>query len=209
MKLFSKFLLLIAFLATTSLTVTAAGYRVQSGRIYDGSSNQEIQLRGVNWFGFQEVNDYVVHGLWARNWRSQIKQIKNTGFNAVRLPFCPAVLQNVPVANAGAINFTRNRELKGKKSLELFDLVVNELNNEQIYVLLDHHTPDCDNLTELWYTDNYTEQQWLDDLAFVAARYKHLPYVIGIDLKNEPHGTATWGTGLQTDWKLAAERAAA
>src|SRR5215213_100913 len=146
MKLFSKFILLMAFLATASLTVTA-GYRVQSGRIYN-SSNQEIQLRGVNWFGFQERNDYVVHGLWARNWRSQIKQMKNIGVNAVRVPFCPAVLQNVPVTNAGAINYNLNREMRYKKSLELFDLVINELNNEQMYILLDHHTPDCKTLTE-------------------------------------------------------------
>jgi len=206
MRLFSKFVLLVAFLAAASLTATA-GYRVQSGRIYD-SSNQEVQLRGVNWFGFQQAGDYIVHGLWARNWRSQIKQMKNNGFNAVRLPFCPDVLQNKPVTTVGVINYNLNRELKGKKSLELFDLVINELNNEQMYVLLDHHTPDCLNLTELWYTDDYTEAQWLDDLEFVAQRYKNLPYVIGIDLKNEPHGVATWGTGLPTDWKLAAEKGA-
>ena len=207
MKLFSKFILLIAFLATASTTVTA-GYRVQSGRIYDNSTNQEIQLRGVNWFGFQETEDYIVHGLWLRNWRSQIKQMKNIGVNAVRLPFCPAVLENKPSTKPGIINYSLNRELRYKKSLELFDLVVNELNSEQMYILLDHHTPDCDNLTELWYTDAYSEQKWLDDLAFVAERYKNLPYVIGIDLKNEPHGEATWGTGLATDWKLAAEKAA-
>lgn len=206
MKLFSRMMLLAAFLAVATLTATA-GYRVQSGRIYD-SSNQEIQLRGVNWFGFQETRDYIVHGLWKRNWRSQIKQMKNIGVNAVRLPFCPAVLQNEPVTKDGIINYNLNRELRYKKSLELFDLVVNELNNEHMYVLLDHHTPDCKTLTELWYLDTYTEQQWLDDLAFVAQRYKNLPYVIGVDLKNEPHGAATWGTGLPTDWKLAAETAA-
>jgi endoglucanase len=33
---------------------------------------------------------------------------------------------------------------------------------------------------------------------------------LGIDLKNEPHGLASWGTGnLTTDWNKAAERAAA
>ena len=206
MKLFSKMMLLAAFLAFATLTATA-GYRVQSGRIYD-SSNQEIQLRGVNWFGFQETRDYIVHGLWTRNWRSQIKQMKNIGVNAVRLPFCPDVLQNKPVTKDGIINYNLNRELRYKKSLELFDLVINELNNEQMYILLDHHTPDCKTLSELWYMGDYTEQQWLDDLAFAAQRYKNLPYVIGIDLKNEPHGAASWGTGLATDWKLAAERAA-
>lgn len=202
MKLFSKFTLLIVLSITATLSATA-GYRVQSGRIYN-DSNQEIQLRGVNWFGFQQAGDYVVHGLWARNWRSQIRQMKSIGVNAVRLPFCPTALRNV---TPGSISYDLNPELRGKKSLELLDLVVNELNNEQIYVLLDHHTPDCSTLTQLWYTNEYSEQQWLDDLAFVAARYKNVPYVLGIDIKNEPHGGATWGTGTATDWKLAAERA--
>ncbi|HLM61697.1 MAG TPA: hypothetical protein VK308_12900, partial [Pyrinomonadaceae bacterium] len=112
MKLFSKFALLIVFSVTATLTATA-GYRVQSGRIYDGN-NQAIQLRGVNWFGFQQAGDYVVHGLWARNWRSQIRQIKATGFNAVRLPFCPTTLRNV---TPGSISYDLNPELRGKKSL--------------------------------------------------------------------------------------------
>jgi endoglucanase len=203
MKLFTKFALLLALLMTATLT-GAAGYRVQNGRIFDGN-NQEIQLRGVNWFGFQQAGDYVVHGLWARNWRSQIRQMKNLGFNAVRLPLCQTVLQNV---TPGSISYDLNPELRGKKSLELLDLVVNEFNTEGMFVLLDHHTPDCATLTQLWYTDSYSEQQWLDDLAFLADRYKNVPYVIGIDIKNEPHGAATWGTGATTDWKLAAERAA-
>jgi endoglucanase len=39
-------------------------------------------------------------------------------------------------------------------------------------------------------------------------RYKNQANVIGADLKNEPHGQASWGTGNQaTDWRLAAERA--
>jgi endoglucanase len=206
MKSFSKFILLIAFLITVSLTASA-GYRVQNGRIYD-ANDQEIQLRGVNWFGFQQ-NDYIVHGLWTRNWRSMIFQMKNTGVNAVRLPVCPGTLQNLtrPQDKEGVINYTLNPEFEGKRSLELLDMVVNELNNENIYVLLDHHTPDCTNLTELWYTNSYSEQQWLNDLEFMANRYKNLPYVIGIDIKNEPHGAAAWGTGGATDWKRAAEAA--
>nr|WP_245864228.1 cellulase family glycosylhydrolase [Paenibacillus donghaensis] len=42
----------------------------------------------------------------------------------------------------------------------------------------------------------------------LAQRYADNPTVIGADLHNEPHGTASWGTGnLATDWRLASERA--
>ncbi len=195
---------MIAFLITVSMTASA-GYRVQNGRIYD-ANNQEIQLRGVNWFGFQQ-DDYTVHGLWARNWRSEIFQMKNIGVNAVRLPFCPGALQATNSPKAGSVNYTMNPELEGKNALQMMDMVVNELNNENMYVLLDHHVPECTEITGLWYTDNYSEAQWLNDLEFVANRYKTLPYVLGIDIKNEPHGAATWGTGGATDWKRAAKAA--
>ena len=41
----------------------------------------------------------------------------------------------------------------------------------------------------------------------LAKRYRGRPNVIGADLKNEPHGPATWGTGGPTDWRRAAARA--
>ncbi|NEO85707.1 MAG: cellulase family glycosylhydrolase [Spirulina sp. SIO3F2] len=42
----------------------------------------------------------------------------------------------------------------------------------------------------------------------LARRYQNQKNVIGADLKNEPHGPASWGTGdRKTDWRLAAERA--
>ena len=43
----------------------------------------------------------------------------------------------------------------------------------------------------------------------MADRYRDMEYFLGIDIKNEPHGQATWGTGNEsTDWDQAAARAA-
>ena len=61
-----------------------------------------------------------------------------------------------------------------------------------MYVLLDHHRPDCSGQSELWYTDKYPESAWVKDLTTLAERYRDLRHVIGIDLKNEPRGAATW-----------------
>ena len=85
--------------------------------------------------------------------------------------------------------------------------MLTEFNNQQIHILLDHHRPDCKTISELWYTGDYSESQWITDLKTLANRYKNLEYFMGIDLKNEPHGGATWGTGnILTDWNTAAER---
>lgn len=205
MKIKRALLFLVLGVLLTAAVPVRAGYRVENGRIYN-DANQQIQLRGVNWFGF-ETPDHVAHGLWARNWRSMITQMRTLGFNAVRLPFCPPTIQSSSVST---VNYSLNSDLQNKNSLEVFDLVVNEFNAQGFYILLDHHRPDCSAISELWYTGSYTEQQWINDLVFVANRYKSLPGFIGVDLKNEPHGAATWGSGnLSTDWNKAAERAAA
>lgn len=192
-----------AFLAAGSTAVRA--YSVNdSGRLLN-AAGKEIRLNGVNWFGFETTN-YTPHGLWAVNWKESIAQMKSAGFNAVRLPFCPATLRGV---TPDSINYSANPDLSGLNSLQLMDKLVRYLSEQGMYVLLDHHRPDCNAISELWTIDGYSEAQWIADLRFVAERYKNVSGVIGLDLKNEPHGVATWGNGNNaTDWNKAAERAA-
>ncbi len=178
-------------------------YQVEEGQILNDKTEQ-IQLRGVNWFGF-ETENYVAHGLWARSWSDMIAQMQTLGFNAVRLPFCPATLKG---QTPNSIDYSKNPDLEGLNSLEILDKVMAEFERQQIYVLLDHHRPDCKAISELWYTDSYSEADWIEDLNFIVKRYANNPYLLGIDLKNEPHGKATWGTNDNTDWRRAAERAA-
>jgi GH18 family chitinase/aryl-phospho-beta-D-glucosidase BglC (GH1 family) len=187
------------------ISTQAAAYTVEDGRVRDGDGNS-VQLQGVSWFGF-ETDNHVVHGLWTRNWKDMIAQIRDLGFNSVRIPFCPGTLRGVTTSS---IDTYKNPELAGKNSLEILDMVVEEFDRNGIHILMDHHRPDCQSISTLWYVEGYSERQWIDDLVFVADRYSNLDFFMGIDLKNEPHGDATWGTGnAATDWDGAAERAAA
>jgi len=186
----------------TSISDYTYRYTVSGGKIYH--NGEEVNFFGVNWFGFETTN-YVVHGLWARNYLDLIAVIKELEFNSVRLPFCPTTLNEATVST---IDYSQNEALEDLNSLEILDLMMRAFNENEIYVLLDHHRPDCESISELWYTSSYTESEWIDDLKFVATRYADLEYFMGIDLKNEPHGEASWGDGGDTDWKLAAERAA-
>lgn len=162
-------------------------------------------MRGVNWFGF-ETELHTAHGLWQRNCREMIAQMQGLDINAVRIPVCPASLQGVA---PGGIDYGKNPKLRGLNSLEILDKVVAELDRRDMHVLIDHHRPDCEAISELWYTDEYSEKQWINDLEFISDRYRAFPYFMGIDLKNEPHGKATWGAGkAPTDWNTAAEKAA-
>jgi endoglucanase len=186
----------------TAPVSSKGSYTAANNKIYRNGS--AVQLKGISWFGF-ETSTNVVHGLWARNWKDQIVQMKSLGFNSVRVPFCPATLKGVTPTS---IDYSKNDDLRGLNSLQILDKVMKELNDQGLYILLDHHTPDCKTITNLWYTSSYSEEQWLKDLTFVASRYKDLPFYMGLDIKNEPQGTATWGTGdVKTDWKIAAEKA--
>jgi endoglucanase len=195
-------------LAVISLLIWSAAaraYTVQEGTVYDDANNP-VQLQGVNWFGF-ETTDHLANGLWARNWQSMIAQMKSLGFNAVRIPVCPDTLTGASATN---YNSTLNPDLVGKNSLQILDAILAEFDSQGFYILLDHHRLNCaSGISELWYESDYSAQSWISDLEFMANRYKSLPHFIGIDLKNEPHGAATWGTGnAATDWNGAAATAA-
>ncbi|HHW4680814.1 MAG TPA: glycoside hydrolase family 5 protein, partial [Xylella taiwanensis] len=204
---FLKHLSKLALIASLSLcSIPAFSYAISNGKIVNDNGDQ-IHLNGLSWFGF-ETQNHVLHGLWTRNWQEVLKQMQDLGFNAVRLPLCPASLKSS--TSPSGIDYSRNPDLQGLSSIEILDKVVKELSGRGMYVLLDMHTPDCAAISELWYTDSYSEQQWIDDLRFLARRYNKIPGVLGWDVKNEPHGRATWGTGdLKTDWNTAVEHAAA
>jgi endoglucanase len=178
---------------------------ISSGRIIDDQGNR-VTIKGVNWFGF-ETDNRVVHGLWARSMTDMLDQMKSIGFNAVRVPFCPGTLT---ATTPNGIDFSKNPALQGLTSLQMLDVLATELNKRSMYFLMDHHRPDCQAISQLWYINGYTEAQWIADLKTVAARYKDYPYFLGMDLKNEPNGAARWGSGnAAVDWNSAAERAAA
>jgi endoglucanase len=174
-------------------------------RIVDGRGRTVI-LQGVNWFGF-ETSAHVVHGLWSRDYRGVLAQVKAAGFNTIRLPFS---LQALSSSTVTGIDFSggKNAPLEGKAPIEAMDAIIDAAARERLVVLLDNHSTRDDGYQEpLWYGDGFSEDDWVTAWRRLAARYADRPNVIGADLKNEPHGPAKWGTGGPTDWRRAAKRA--
>ncbi len=176
----------------------------EGNAIVDANGNRVI-LTGINWFGL-ETESFAPHGLWARSWESLLDQIQELGFNTIRLPYSNELLD--PSSLPNNINYDLNPELEGLTGLEIMDKIIEGAGSRGIRVILDRHRPDSNAQSELWYTDKFDEERWISDWVMLAERYKGNDTVIGMDLHNEPHGPATWGTGdLTTDWRLAAERA--
>ena len=186
--------------------VERAPLSTDGARIVD-RTGRTLTIQGVNWFGF-ETHNHVVHGLWARDYRQMLQQIRALGFNAIRLPFS---LQMMRSSTTSGIDFGggRNAALQGRTPLQVLDEIVAEARRQDLLVILDNHSLNDDGFQhDLWYGQGgYSEDDWVEAWRTMARRYGDDPNVVGADLKNEPHGAATWGTGTATDWRRAATRA--
>ncbi|MFI5812373.1 cellulase family glycosylhydrolase [Streptomyces sp. NPDC051643] len=185
---------------------SGAGYWHTDGRRILDAQNQPVRMAGVNWFGFETAN-YVAHGLWSRDYRSMIDQMKTLGYNTIRLPYSDDIFKGTQPNGITYANGL-NTDLQGLNSLQVMDKIVDYAGSVGLKVVLDRHRPDSSAQSALWYTSAVPETTWIADLKALAARYQGNTAVIGIDLHNEPHDPACWGCGdTSTDWRLAAERA--
>lgn len=167
----------------------AESWRVESGKVYQ--LGKEVKLRGINWFGFESPN-LVVHGLWTgRTIGSFVSQVKQLGFDAMRVPLSPEVF------SAGARS-SHGREYAMENLHELLRVT----GEYKVNVLLDLHN--CS------YNSNLSgnpfsckgKELWLDTLRKMATLSKGYPHVLGIDLFNEPYGLS-W-----KEWRVHSSEAA-
>jgi endoglucanase len=207
--LLAAILLVALGLAVRQLPAQAAGagYWHTSGNLIVDSSGQPVRIAGINWFGF-ETGNFVVHGLWVRDYRDMLSQIKSLGYNTIRLPYSNQMFN--PGVTPNSIDFSngRNADLQGLSPLGVMDKIVAYAGQIGLKIFLDRHRPDSGAQSALWYTSSVPESRWLSDWQMLAGHYANNPTVIGADLHNEPHDPACWGCGNVTvDWRLAAERA--
>ncbi len=199
-----RFCFLALGAVVSSALVASPTVRVSRGG-FAGSGGHAVVLRGVSWFGM-ETETKAPHGLWKRKYKDMLRQVRDLGFNTIRLPFSNAALAKGAIVSG--IDEWKNPDLAGRSPLEVLDLIVREADNLGLWIVLDRHRPQPTAQSELWFTDDVPEAKWIDDWVGLARRYRHERAVIGFDLHNEPHGKATWGSNDEaTDWRLAAERA--
>lgn len=216
----------------SAIVGTGDGFlHTEGNQIVDAAGNP-FKIAGVNWFGL-ESKDLVPHGLYDRDWRSMMDQIKSLGFNTIRLPFASETLRGdsrPKGGETGGVNLFMNQDLlvsgaydyhypiadqQAITSLEIMDKIIDYAGKIGLRIILDHHRSDAGisaSENGLWYNEQYSEADWVSDWQMLAKRYAGNATVIGADLHNEPHGKtaeggATWGDGSATDWRAAAERA--
>lgn len=180
---------------------------------------KEVWLTGVNWFGYNTGTN-TFDGLWACDLNTSIAAIADRGFNLLRIPISTELIKNWSNGNYPNANFNQatNSYLVGMNSLEIFDYVVGQCRANGIKIMIDIHSAKTDSMGHMynvWYNGDISEKDYLDALAWTAARYKNDDTIIAYDLKNEPHGKAgespraKWDNSKDEDnWKYIAEKAA-
>ncbi|MCJ8280006.1 MAG: cellulase family glycosylhydrolase, partial [Rivularia sp. ALOHA_DT_140] len=95
----------------------------RGAKIVDAKGNR-VLLRGVNWFGM-ETETHSPHGLWKRDYQEMLVQIKNLGYNLIRLPYSVEGLRS---SEFSGVDFSigKNRELQGKTPIQIMDAIVAE-----------------------------------------------------------------------------------
>ncbi|MBR3629031.1 MAG: cellulase family glycosylhydrolase [Oscillospiraceae bacterium] len=200
---------------------------VEKGKVVDMNGN-EVWMTGVNWFGYN-VGSQIFDGAWSANVHHCLELISDHGFNLLRVPMSTQILlqwKNGEPDPMIKLNEYENPELTvegvvGGKPMYSFDIwnqVVAWCREEGIKIMMDVHcatTNSAGHNYALWYDQNYSEDDWLEALAWFADYYKDDDTIIAIDLKNEPHGKkddgifAKWdGSSDDNNWRYGAEKGA-
>jgi endoglucanase len=187
-------------------------------KILDKQGNQ-VWLTGINWYGY-ETSINVVQGLTDQYYKDLVITVARLGFNLIRIPLNEDLVLKWAAGSdvvPGDVNPSANPDLAGKGSLVIFDAILSFADKCGLKIMLDIHSTMPDNYqNNLWYDSSHSTADWISAWKWLANRYKGNDLIIGMDLKNEPHGkpwggsgAAKWdGSGDESNWRAAAEKAA-
>ncbi len=203
--------------AGTTDPVSGDDWLTTDGNKIVDSNGTQVWLTGINWFGYNTGTN-IFDGCWSVNMDQALKAIADHGFNLLRIPMSAELALSWKNGTYPDANFNQatNSELVGMNSQEIFDYALSLCRKYGLKVMLDIHSANTDaagHMTNLWYTDKISLQDYYDAISYLADRYKDNDTVIAYDLKNEPHGKpneekAIWNDSTSdNNWKYVAEEA--
>jgi endoglucanase len=173
-------------------------------------NGQRVHIKGANWSGL-ETPDFVLHGLWSVSFDSILGFLSANKFNALRIPVSVELVEKLKTAKVtdsdARPNVSINPDLKAMTVEKFLEYVFKKCAERGILVMLDMHRQKArEILPPLWYNAEYSEERFIAAWKTLVTRYQSHWNFFACDLKNEPHGAASWGDGSATDWRAAAER---
>lgn len=167
-------------------------------------NGRPFHVKGVNWFGL-ETEGYAPKGLNIRTMDQIFQFMQSNKFNALRLPFSLKLALDYDSPVPATESFL-DQDLHGLTKRQLMKKVVEKAAEYQMVVLLDMHRLNDAFIPQLWYSEEFPIEDVLRGWDVVLGDLKNEWNVFGVDLKNEPSGSASWGDASpETDWKSGAE----
>lgn len=158
------------------------------GRYIVDATGSRVKLAGVNWYGAQ-CQEYVPDGLHVNHVRDISRNIREAGFNVVRLQWSNEIVAKNPLVEEMYV--AANPQMKGLRALDVYTAVVQALEQEGVFVIIDNHMSDADwccNIDDqngLWYNSRYSEEVFFQHWEYMVQRYINFANVIGAELRNE------------------------
>ena len=152
-----------------------AGYLSTSGNQIVDATGQSVRIAGVNWFGFETTN-FAPHGLWTRGYKDMMDQMKQLGFNTIRLPFSDQTLRRRQHAQRHRLR--KNPDLQGLTGLQIMDKIVAYAGQIGLRIILDHHRSDAGaapTARPLVHAQPIPRARWITDWTMLAHALRQQP----------------------------------
>ena len=152
--------------------------------------DQKFSLKGINWNGI-ESDCHVPHGMWINPLSVYTEILKTQDINAIRIPLSYEVMSDLTLqVKDDCVTAEPMYHGKNLTSQEFLGLFLDLLWKEGFFVVFDLHTIGGV-ITEYPWTDTVTEDMVIQAWANFAKVFALHPAVMGLEIKNEVHGTCT------------------
>lgn len=176
----------IFFILVVYVYCAMATFSVTKNKLF--YNEQEYRIKGINWFGIETICN-VPHGLWIHNTEFYMDTIRNLAFNSIRVPFSYEVAINLdaPLLSLCTLSDFYIQDFTARQYIHhLFY----HAKIRGMTILLDFHTDH--GLIQPSPTSEITKIQWFNAWKNMLLEYGRYENLIGIDIKNEPHGDIRW-----------------
>lgn len=163
-------------------------WKIQNHQIISSYDQSVHTIKGINWYGM-EINGRVVEGLWARDIIDYVTQMKQEGFNTLRIPFALEGILSGSYAtpiDTGMISACISCPTNAT-SWDILDILF----QQDMNIILDLHRLNFSQTSPYWYNNFFSEDEVITGWYQMAERYSNYRNFMGIDIYNEPHGSAT------------------
>lgn len=170
-------------------SLVGQAWETRNSTIYYDNNNS-FHIKGLNWFGY-ETECNIVHGLWVNPIDYYFDIFHTLQVNALRIPFSYELIMNWDTKIPKSECLTANTWIQGMNVRETFHLLFKKAIEKNIVILLDFHHMDGE-ITDYLISDDIKMENIHDMWYKVINEFKGYKNLLGVDIKNEPHGDITW-----------------